>query len=74
MSLAGWEADCPGKECPHLFGDKRRGGSRGGGQGERGDGVHAGWELGGQHLWIPIGGQLSGLLRVGDIADWFITS
>jgi hypothetical protein len=27
-----------------------------------------------QHLWIPIGGQLFGLLRVGDIADWFITS
>ena len=29
--------------------------------------MHAGYELGGQHLWIPIGGQLAGLLRIGDI-------
>jgi hypothetical protein len=42
MSLAGWEADCPGKECPHLLGDKSRRGLRGAGQGDRGDGVHAG--------------------------------
>ena len=29
MSLAGWEPDCPGNECPHLLGDKSRRGLRG---------------------------------------------
>jgi hypothetical protein len=74
MSLAGWEPDCPGNECPHLLGDKSRRGVAG--CGPRRPRRWRARRIGArrQHLWIPIGGQLSGLLRVGDIADWFITS